>query len=91
MKKIHPSGQFKKDFKKYRRYPDKVKAFKKIVDMLINEIPIPKEHKPHPLKGNYKNCMECHISNQTDDYLLIWVEGDIIDLIRIGSHSELYG
>ncbi|MCH3994252.1 MAG: type II toxin-antitoxin system YafQ family toxin [Prevotella sp.] len=35
--------------------------------------------------------MECHISNQTDDYLLIWVEGDIIDLIRIGSHSELYG
>ncbi|MCH3994251.1 MAG: type II toxin-antitoxin system YafQ family toxin [Prevotella sp.] len=40
MKKIHSSGQFKKDFKKYRRYPDKVKVFKKIVDMLINEIPI---------------------------------------------------
>lgn len=58
MKKIHPSGQFKKDFKKYRRYPDKVKAFKKIVDMLINEIPIPKEHKPHPLKGNYMSCIE---------------------------------
>lgn len=56
--------------------------------MLINEIPIPALHKPHFLKGNYKGCMECHIE---DDYLLIWVEGDIIDLVRIGSHSELFG
>lgn len=88
MKKLHPTSQFKKDFKKYRRNTDKVATFERIAEMLINEIPIPALHKPHFLKGNYKECMECHIE---DDYLLIWVEGDIIDLVRIGSHSELFG
>ena len=39
------------------------------------------------LKGQYKGCMECHIGN---DFLLIWIDGDIIDLVRIGSHSELF-
>ena len=25
-----------------------------------------------------------------DDYLLIWIDGYVIDLLRIGSHSELF-
>lgn len=39
------------------------------------------------LKGQYKGCMECHIEG---DYLLIWADGDVIDLLRIGTHSELF-
>lgn len=58
-----------------------------IADMLIHEIPIPPEHKPHLLKSEYKGCMECHIE---DDYLLIWIDGDVISLLRIGTHSELF-
>lgn len=87
-KKLHPTSQFKKDFKRFRLYPKKVAAFELIADMLINDIPIPPENKPHMLKGQYKGCMECHVE---DDYLLIWIDGDIIDLVRIGSHSELFG
>ena len=40
------------------------------------------------LSGDYKGCMECHVEN---DLLLIWIDGDIINLVRIGSHSELFG
>lgn len=87
MKKLHPTTQFKKDFKKYKKNSAKVAAFEKIAEMLINEIPIPPLYKPHLLKGNYKGCMECHIE---DDYLLIWIDDEIIDLLRIGSHSELF-
>lgn len=87
MKKLHPTSQFKKDFKRFRRFPKKVAAFEHIADMLIHEIPIPPEHKPHLLKGEYKGCMECHIE---DDYLLIWIDGDVISLLRIGTHSELF-
>ena len=45
--------------------------------------------KPHPLEGDYNDCMECHIQS---DYLLIWYdkEKDVIKLIRLGSHSELF-
>lgn len=58
--------------------------------MLANEQPIPAEYKPHKLHGNYKGCLECHIE---DNFLLIWVDPntDIIELVRLGSHSELFG
>lgn len=58
--------------------------------MLQNEIPIPAKNRPHMLTGNYAGYMECHIEG---DFLLIWFdpETDQIDLIRLGSHSELFG
>ncbi|WP_287620743.1 type II toxin-antitoxin system YafQ family toxin [Parabacteroides sp.] len=87
-KRLHPTSQFKRDFKRIRKFPEKVSAFERIANMLINDHPIPQEYKPHLLKGYYKGCMECHIE---DDFLLIWTDGDIIDLLRIGSHSELFG
>ena len=87
-KKLHPTSQFKKDFKRIRKCPKKVEAFEYIANLLINDLPIPKENRPHFLKGQYKGCMECHIE---DDFLLIWIDGDIIELLRIGSHSELFG
>lgn len=87
-KRLHPTSQFKRDFKRIMRFPQKVAAFEDIANLLINDLPIPKEHKPHLLKGQYKGCMECHIE---DDFLLIWIDGEIIDLLRIGSHSELFG
>lgn len=86
-KKLHPTSQFKKDFKRIRNFPKKVEAFEYIANLLINDLPIPKEYSPHLLKGQYKGCMECHIE---DGFLLIWIDGDIIDLLRIGSHSELF-
>ncbi|MCQ2244942.1 MAG: type II toxin-antitoxin system YafQ family toxin [Bacteroidaceae bacterium] len=87
MKKIYPSTQFKKDYKRYRNNPKLIKALGDIVDKLANEQPIPHENRPHPLKGEYKGCMECHVGN---DFLLIWLNGDIIELVRLGSHSELF-
>lgn len=87
MKKIYPSTQFKKDYKRCRNNPKLIKALGDIVDMLANEQPIPQENRPHPLKGEYKGCMECHVGN---DFLLIWLNGDIIELVRLGSHSELF-
>ncbi|MDE6265280.1 MAG: type II toxin-antitoxin system YafQ family toxin [Paramuribaculum sp.] len=40
--------------------------------------------------NDYAGCMECHIQG---DFLLIWIdeETDDIDLVRLGSHSELFG
>lgn len=86
-KKLHPTNQFKKDFKRIEKYPEKVAAFEYIANLLIEDLPIPQEYRPHSLKGQYKGCMECHIEG---DFLLIWIDGDIIDLLRIGSHSELF-
>ena len=53
MKKLQPTTQYKKDYKKYRNNPKKVEALKTVLEMLINEQPIPEEYFPHPLVGNY--------------------------------------
>ena len=58
-----------------------------VLIMLENEADLPLELKAHRLSGEYKDCMECHIEG---DFLLIWLNDDIIDLLRLGSHAELY-
>ncbi len=90
MKKLQPTTQYRKDLKRYKNQPQKLDALKKILEMLRNEQPVPAEYKPHMLIGQYKGCMECHIQG---DFLLIWVDetNNIIELVRLGTHSELFG
>ena len=63
MKTIFPSGQYKKDFKRYRNQPKKLKALGEVINMLAQGKPIPADYHPHMLKGQYKGCMECHIQD----------------------------
>lgn len=89
MKIIHYSTKAKKDLKKYRNNLQLMKALYEVLDKLKNEEAIPSYYKPHRLTGNYKGCMECHVGN---DFLLIWVDSvsDMVEIVRIGSHSELF-
>ena len=90
MKNLQPTTQYRKDLKRYKNQPKKLDALKEVLEMLKNEQPIPAEYKPHMLLGQYKGCMECHIQG---DFLLIWFdeERNIIELVRLGTHSELFG
>ena len=69
--------------------PKKMAKLLAILNLLQSETPIPAEYYPHMLTGNYAGFMECHIEG---DFLLIWFDHDTdqIDLIRLGSHSELF-
>lgn len=89
MKKLIYSTQFKKDFKRYRKYPQKMESLLKVLQLLAKGDPIPSEMHPHVLKGDYKGCIECHIGN---DFLLIWMDetAAIVRLLRLGTHSELF-
>lgn len=70
---------------KSEKSPDKLK---KIIVMLENEEPLPPKNRDHNLKGNYQDCRECHIE---PDWLLIYmVEGEVLRLVRTGSHSNLF-
>ena len=89
MKTLRPTTQYKKDLKRYKNQPKKLAALRKVLLMLKNEQRIPNEYYPHTLQGNYKDCMECHIQG---DFLLIWFDpnNSIVELVRLGSHSELF-
>ena len=90
MKTLRPSTQYKKDLKKIRNNPQKALALLEVLRLLENEEPIPSTYRPHMFSGDYKGCMECHIQG---DFLLIWLDHmtNEIDLVRLGSHSELFG
>jgi len=55
---------------------------------LIESKPLPQEALDHPLKGEYKDCREFHISG--DLLVIYFIADETLNLIRIGSHSQLF-
>lgn len=89
MKELKATSQFKKDLKRYQNQPKKIEKLKVVLGYLQQGACIPQEYKPHRLLGNYKDYMECHIESDT---LLIWLDENtnVVKLIRLGTHSELF-
>jgi mRNA interferase YafQ len=59
-----------------------------IVDMLAADTPLPLKSRDHPLKGEWADFRDCHVR---PDLVLIYrkFESQILELNRLGSHSEL--
>jgi mRNA interferase YafQ len=97
--KIVKDVSFRANYSVYKRFKKKIKKLEKNCTAAVNVLKklqkgglseIPKTMRPHRLKGVYKNNWECHIK---PDLLIIWFQIDkhqVIRLIRIGSHSELF-
>jgi len=90
MKKLVYSSRFRRDVKKIARQPKKLAALNEVLVLLEAEGGLPVAYRPHQLTGNYAGCIECHLG---PDFLLIWIDEkkDTIYLVRLGSHSELFG
>jgi len=92
MYKLVISTKFKKDLKKIKKKP-KDEALTRSVLKVLQEKGvegIADSMKPHRLSGMYKNNWECHIK---PDLLIIWIQIEdpkTINLVRIGSHSDLF-
>lgn len=58
------------------------------ISLLLKEEILPSEALDHSLKGNFKDFREFHISG---DLLVIYiVEKNILKLVRIGTHAQLF-
>ncbi len=64
-------------------------AWGEIFSCLLNDIQLPEKYKDHALSGEWQGCRDCHI--KSDLVLIYEIDGDELILIRIGSHSELFG
>lgn len=90
MRLLKQTSQFKKDLKRIQNNPRKIANLEQVLFLLQKDGCLPLEYKPHYLIGNYKGCLECHVEN---DLLLVWIdeEQQVIKLVRLGTHSELFG
>ena len=81
--------KFKKSYKKLHLKDTDEAIYIDVVSKLLNGVPLDKKHKDHFLKGNPEQYKECHLK---PDLLLIYrVYRDELQLIDIGSHSDLFG
>ncbi len=90
MLKIFYSSRFKKDYKQMIKRGCKQEDFRKVIDILVANEPLPDKYRDHNLSGNYKGFRECHIN---PDWLLIYrTDNDVLTLtlIRTGTHSNLF-
>ena len=89
MRTIRRDKQFKRDVKRLIKRGKDSNKLKKIINLLVNAETLPQENIDHQLKGNLKDCRECHIE---PDWLLIYrIEGSEFCLVRTGSHADLFG
>jgi len=63
-------------------------AYIEVIYTLLKNEPLQEKYKEHQLKGNFLGYMECHIR---PDLLLIYrINNDVLELLDIGSHSQLF-
>jgi mRNA interferase YafQ len=58
------------------------------IDILAADQQLPHRYFDHPLSGEWDDCRDCHVR---PDLVLIYrkSENNSLELIRLGSHSEL--
>jgi mRNA interferase YafQ len=93
MRTIERTSIFKRDFKReksgqYRR--DLEGLVSTTISLLSEDKPLPEKNRDHALGGEWRDHRECHLK---PDLLLIYRKPDsaVLQLIRLCSHSELFG
>jgi mRNA interferase YafQ len=91
MRIVRYTNRFRRDYKREKsgRHGRRLDAeLTAAVTMLANNEPLPRRYFDHALGGDWGDHRDCHIR---PDLLLIYRKPDenTLELVRLGSHSEL--
>ena len=91
MRTISRTTRFKKDYKRESKGQHRTTLDTELVTvltLLINDTPLPEKLHDHALTGEWKDHRDCHIK---PDLVLIYrlPHAESLELVRLGSHSEL--
>jgi mRNA interferase YafQ len=91
MRTIERTGQFKRDYKREAKGQHRLvldDALLAVLKLLIADKLLPTKYRDHSLSGDWADHRDCHIK---PDLVLIYrlPDADTLQLVRMGSHSEL--
>jgi mRNA interferase YafQ len=92
MRETKCAAKFRRDYKREKsgRHGKKVDALLlEVVNLLAADEPLPRRYFDHALSGEWSDHRDCHIR---PDLVLIYRKPDdeSLELVRLGSHSELF-
>jgi mRNA interferase YafQ len=93
LRSVRYSTRFSKDVKREGKSPENRDALTKlqvIIDLLAEDKELPANLHDHQLVGDLVGMRELHVK---PDLLLVYrkIEDVFIELLRLGSHSEIFG
>ena len=91
MREIKYTTRFKRDYRREKsaQHGKKLDALlMEVVNLLANDMLLPRRNFDHPLSGEWSDHRDCHIR---PDLILIYRKPDsgTLELVRLGSHGEL--
>jgi mRNA interferase YafQ len=90
MRTIKYTAQFKRDYKreKCKQHNDLDKKLMLVIESLATDAQLSESLRDHRLSGSWKDHRDCHIRPN-----LVFIyrkpDADTLELVRLGSHSEL--
>jgi len=91
MLEIYRTNKFLKSYKKIRHKKKILEELQSVIELLINQKPIPIKYKDHELKGKFSGVRELHLGY--DDLLLYFIKNEQNQLVLfdIGTHAKTLG
>jgi len=91
MRRIERTNAFKRDYKRALatlKHRDLDNLLPAVLTLLATDTALPAKYVDHPLRGEWKDFRDCHVK---PDLVLIYrkMGDDALQLVRLGSHSEL--
>jgi mRNA interferase YafQ len=91
MRTISRTSRFKKDYKREAKGQHRTTLdidLVAVLSLLVTDSPLPEKLHDHALAGDWKDHRDCHIQ---PDLVLIYrlPDDETLELVRLGSHSEL--
>jgi mRNA interferase YafQ len=88
MRDVRQLNRFRKDLQRMKKRGKKLEKLYDIVEKLAKGEQLLERNVAHPLVGEWKPAWDCHIE---PDWILIYcVTDDSVELIRTGTHSDLF-
>ena len=81
---------YRRQYKLMKRRGWDIGKLREVIDMIVEEQPLPPERCNHPLQGKWKDSLGCHIQG---DWVLIYEidhAARTVTFHRTGSHSDLF-
>jgi len=91
MREIKYTARFQRDYRREKsgRHGKKLDTLlMEVVSLLATDTPLPRRNFDHQLSGEWSDHRDCHVR---PDLVLIYRKpgDDSLELVRLGSHSEL--